>query len=61
MNLSLNSGTGVNEGVLTIKFSDGLEINFMSPGGEVAGLTTGDRKFNLVNKCIFSLTKRTTG
>ena len=23
----------------------------MSPGGEVSGLTSGDRKFNLVNKC----------
>jgi hypothetical protein len=47
----MNSGTGTNDGIYRIRFTDGMEICFISPGGEVSGLTAGDRKFNLVGKC----------
>ena len=51
----MNSGTGSNEGIYRVKFEDNDEICFMSPGGEVSGLTAGDRRFNLVGKCTCAL------
>ena len=47
----MNSGTGINDGIYKVKFRDGMEICFMTPGGEISGLTAGDRKFNLTGKC----------
>ena len=49
--MSLNSGTGINDGIYRVQFDDGVEICFVSPGGEVGGLTSGNRTFNLVGKC----------
>lgn len=51
MSLGMNSGTGTNDGIYRVRFVDGMEVCFISPGGEVSGLTAGDRKFNLVGKC----------
>lgn len=34
---------------------------FCLPGGEVSGLTYGDRKFNMVGKGIYTLTKHIIG
>jgi len=47
----MNSGCGLTDGVYRIEFDDGTDICFITPGGEVSGLTYGDRKFNLVGKC----------
>lgn len=49
----MNSGTGTNDGVYRVKFDDDMEICFITPGGEVSGLTAGDRRFNIVGKCTF--------
>ena len=46
----MNSGCGTNDGVFKVKFDDGIQISFSSPGGEVSGLVYGDRKFNIVGK-----------
>ena len=48
----MNSGCGTNEGIFRVAYDDGLEICYTSPGGEISGLTYGDRKFNLVGKGI---------
>ena len=61
INLGVNSGTGFNEGIYRVKFHDGMEICFMTPGGEIGGLATGDRKFNLSGKCTYYLIQLTTG
>ena len=47
----MNSGTGTNDGVYRITYDDGMETCFITPGGQIAGLTYGDRKFNMVGKC----------
>ncbi len=49
----MNSGCGTNDGVFKIMFEDGVEACYITPGGEVSGLTYGDRKFNMVGKGIF--------
>lgn len=49
----MNSGTGTNDGIYRVKFDDDVEICFITPGGEVSGLTAGDRRFNIVGKCTF--------
>lgn len=46
----MNSGTGTNDGIFRIYFDDGTKLCFCSPGGEVSGLTYGDRKFNSQGK-----------
>ena len=46
----MNSGCGINDGVYRVRFDDGEEMCFILPGGEVSGLTYGDRKFNMVGK-----------
>lgn len=46
----MNSGCGTNDGIFKVKFDDGMEICYITPGGEVSGLTYGDRKFNIVGK-----------
>lgn len=51
--MSLNSGTGINDGIYRVQFDDGVEICFVSPGGEVGGLTSGNRTFNLVGKSYY--------
>ena len=60
VDLGMNSGCGSNEGVTRVEFfnSKGKITNtiyFCGPGGEVSGLAYGDRKFNIVGKCIFLL------
>jgi hypothetical protein len=47
----MNSGCGTTDGVYKIEFDDGSDLCFITPGGEISGLTYGDRKFNLVGKC----------
>ena len=53
----MNSGSGVNEGLYKVLFGDGTEIFFTSPESEISGLSYGDRKFNLIGKCIFFFIK----
>ena len=47
----MNSGCGYNDGIFNVDFDDGVRISYITPGGEVSGLTYGDRKFNMVGKC----------
>ena len=47
----MNSGCGINEGYVKVLFDDGLEYWYTSPGGELSGLTFGERRFNIVGKC----------
>lgn len=61
MSLGVNSGTGINEGVFRVKFTDGTEVCFGTPGGEVTGLIHGDRKLNLVGKCNLSFIQHIIG
>ena len=49
--MQMNSGCGITDGVYRILTDDGADFNFITPGGEISGLTFGDRKFNLVGKC----------
>jgi hypothetical protein len=53
----MNSGCGTNDGIFRVRFDDGEEVCFITPGGEVSGLTYGDRKFNMVGKgnCLWNL------
>lgn len=51
MEISINSGTGINEGIFTIKFDNGRKFHFTTPPGELSGLTYGERKLCLVEKC----------
>lgn len=39
--LHMNSGCGTNDGIYKVLFDDGTEICFMTPGGEISGLTFG--------------------
>ena len=50
MDLSINSGTGINEGIFTVHFHNGRKFHFTTPPGELVGLTYGDRKLFLVDK-----------
>lgn len=52
----MNSGCGINDGIFRVKFDDGIEVCYMTPGGEVSGLVYGDRKFNMVGKGSIMLT-----
>jgi hypothetical protein len=47
----VNSGCGINDGVFKIEFDDGMEVCYITPGGEVSGLAYGSRKFNIIGKC----------
>lgn len=51
----MNSATGTNEGVFKITFNDGTKICYSSAGGQVSGLTYGDRKFNVQGKGNYEL------
>jgi len=51
MDLSINSGTGINEGIFTVKFENGRKFHFMTPPGELCGLTYGERKLTFVREC----------
>jgi hypothetical protein len=55
MDLSLNSGTGINEGIFTVKFDNGRTFHFTTPAGELSGLTYGDRKLVFVEKSNFNI------
>lgn len=57
----MNSGTGTNDGIFRINFDDGTKICFCSPGGEVSGLTYGDRKFNSQGKGKFIVIQHIVG
>ena len=46
----MNSGTGLNDGIYRVRFKDGMEVCYVTPGGEISGLTRGDRKFCLQGK-----------
>lgn len=46
----MNSGKGTNEGIFRVNFNDGTKICYCSAGGEVTGVTYGDRKFNVQGK-----------
>lgn len=47
----MNSGCGTNQGIYKIIMDDGSDYNFITPGGQISGISYGDRKFNLVGKC----------
>lgn len=51
MDLSINSGTGNNEGVFKVAFDNGNIIYYTTPCGCLSGLTYGERKLNMVGKC----------
>ena len=57
----MNSGCGINDGIYRVQFEDGEEMCFILPGGEVSGLTYGDRKFNMVGKGKIILIKLIIG
>jgi hypothetical protein len=58
MDLSINSGTGTNYGEYIVEFDDTKQkIHFMSPGGEVTGVTYGNRTFNFTGKGIQNITQ----
>lgn len=57
----MNSGTGTNEGIFRVNFDDGTKVCFCSAGGEVSGVTYGDRKFNVIGKGKNLLTKHIHG
>lgn len=61
MDLSINSGTGVNEGVFKIQFDNGNTFYATTPPGCLTGLTYGDRKLNLVGKCNFTIIQHIFG
>jgi len=41
MDLSINGGTGCNEGIFTVTFANGRKFYFTTPPGELSGLTYG--------------------
>jgi hypothetical protein len=51
MQLHVNGGYGINNGIFRVTFDDGLKVCYTTPGGEISGLLYGDRKFNLSGKC----------
>lgn len=53
MDLSINSGKGNNEGVLSVKFDNGNIFYFATPKGELVGLTYGARRLNLLGSGKF--------
>ena len=57
----MNSGCGTNEGVYRILMGDGSDYNFITPGGQIAGISYGDRKFNLVGKCKYYFIQTSSG
>jgi hypothetical protein len=61
MDLSINSGTGNNEGIFKIEFDNGNTFYCTTPAGCLTGLTYGDRKLNMVGKGTSVTIQRTTG
>ena len=61
VDLGVNSGCGINDGIYRVSFDDGTDVCFITPGGEVSGLAYGDRKFNVVGKCNSFLTQLIIG
>lgn len=59
MDISINSGTGCNEGIFTVEFDNGRKFHYTTAPGELSGLTYGERKLLLVGKSnilpLFSL------
>ena len=55
MDISINSGTGGNEGIFTVEFDNGRKFHYTTAPGELSGLTYGERKLLLVSKCNFIL------
>jgi hypothetical protein len=55
MDLSINSGTGINEGIFTVSFHNGRKFHFTTPPGELCGLTYGERKLYMVDKSNYCL------
>jgi hypothetical protein len=53
MDLSINSGTGYNEGIYTVEFDSGRKFFYTTAAGELSGLTYGERKLLFVGKSIF--------
>lgn len=51
MDISINSGTGGNEGIFTVEFDNGRKFHYTTAPGELSGLTYGERKLLLVGKC----------
>lgn len=56
MDLSINSGTGINEGIFTVVFENGRKFHFTTPPGELSGLTYGERKLCMVDKSKLFIT-----
>ena len=55
MDLSINSGTGSNEGIFTVEFDSGNKFYYTTSTGCLTGLTYGDRKLNMIGKCNYEL------
>ncbi len=55
MDISINSGTGCNEGIFTVEFDNGRKFHYTTAPGELSGLTYGERKLLLVGKSNISL------
>lgn len=53
MDLSINSGTGNNQGVFNVQFDNGNTFYYTTPAGCLQGLTYGERKLNLVGKVYY--------
>lgn len=51
MDLSINSGTGNNDGIFKVQFDNGNTFYYTTPAGCLSGLTYGERRLNLVGKC----------
>ncbi len=55
MDISINSGTGTNEGIFTVEFDNGRKFHYTTAGGEISGLTYGERRLLLVGKSRYFL------
>ena len=53
MTININSGCGTNDGDFVIEFEGGNTYKYRTVGGEISGITFGDRKLNLVGKGYF--------
>lgn len=55
MDISINSGTGGNEGIFMVEFDSGRKFYYTTAGGEISGLTYGERRLLLVGKSMLFL------
>ena len=51
-NVSLNSGSGGNAGMMTVVMRNGNEFLLSFPLAEISGLIYGTRKYSILGKCF---------